>query len=73
MRSVLILGLLLGMRHALEADHLAAVASLSTTAHGRLSTVIRGVTWGVGHTAALLVIGGLSLSLGLAMPAGQWL
>lgn len=72
MRSVLLVGLLLGMRHALEADHLAAVASLSTTSKGRLSTVVRGVTWGIGHTAALLVLGGLSLGLGLSVPAGPW-
>jgi len=41
MRSVLILGLLLGMRHALEVDHLAAVASLSTRSRNRISIVLR--------------------------------
>src|SRR5215210_735865 len=41
MKSVLLLGLLIGMRHALEADHLAAVASLAT----RGSNDDRGGQW----------------------------
>jgi cytochrome c biogenesis protein CcdA len=73
MWSVLLLGLLLGMRHALEADHLAAVASLSTGGGSRASIVLRGATWGFGHTVALLAAGVSSIALGLAVPAGPWL
>jgi len=61
------------MRHALEADHLAAVASMSAGRRDRLSTVLRGAQWGVGHTASLLVVGLLTLGLGLALPSGPWL
>ena len=70
--SVLILGLLLGMRHAAEPDHLAAVASLSAGTRDRLSTVIRGATWGAGHTIALVAVGALSLGLGLRIPDTPW-
>ena len=40
--SVLLLGFLLGMRHALDADHLAAVASLATRSRSFAQTVGQG-------------------------------
>ncbi len=50
-------GFLLGLRHALEADHLAAVASFTTrsSAVGALARVA-GV-WGLGHGVVLLLVG----------------
>ena len=68
-------GILIGMRHALEADHLAAVVALSTRTRGRLATMLRGAAWGLGHTTALLVVGGASLALGtsLSKTSEQWL
>jgi ABC-type nickel/cobalt efflux system permease component RcnA len=70
MISLLALALLLGMRHALEADHVAAVASLATRSKGMRTTVLQGVTWGLGHTLTLLVVGGICLLLRFAIPAG---
>ena len=58
MISALLLGLLLGMQHALEADHLAAVASLATSARSRRGMLRHGVTWGVGHMLTLAVFAG---------------
>src|SRR3954470_3203260 len=72
LHSILVLGLLLGMRHAAEPDHLAAVASMSAGTRDRMSTVIRGATWGAGHTFSLLLVGALSLMLGLAIPPTRW-
>lgn len=69
MRSILVLGLLAGMRHALEADHLAAVASLATRGRSARSVLLQGAAWGLGHTATLLLVGGLCLLLGAAVPA----
>lgn len=66
--SLLLLGLLLGLRHALEADHLAAVASLATRSKSLRSTVLQGVSWGFGHTLTLLVVGGLCLLLRASIP-----
>ncbi|HVT61504.1 MAG TPA: urease accessory protein [Thermoanaerobaculia bacterium] len=69
MTSLLLLGLLLGMRHALEADHLAAVASLATRSKGVRGTVLQGVVWGLGHSITLLVVGGVCLLLRAAISA----
>lgn len=68
MKSILILGLLMGMRHAMEADHLAAVASLATRSRGFRGTVIRGAVWGLGHTFTLALVGGACLLLEAAIP-----
>lgn len=67
MISLLLLGLLLGMRHALEADHLAAVASLATRGKGMRGTILQGAVWGLGHTLTLLVVGGACLLLRAAI------
>jgi ABC-type nickel/cobalt efflux system permease component RcnA len=70
MLSILLLGFLMGMRHALEADHLAAVASLAAGGRAsRRSTIVRGAVWGVGHTFSLLLFGGACLVLQLSIPA----
>jgi ABC-type nickel/cobalt efflux system permease component RcnA len=66
--SILLLGLLIGMRHALEADHLAAVATLASGGLSRRRTIVRGAVWGMGHTLALLAIGGVCLALQLTIP-----
>jgi ABC-type nickel/cobalt efflux system permease component RcnA len=51
------LGLLLGMRHALEPDHLAALSTLVTEENDPRSGLWLGAFWGVGHTLALLGVG----------------
>jgi High-affinity nickel-transport protein len=66
--SILLLGFLLGMRHALEADHLAAVATLATTSASLTNTVRQGVAWGAGHTLTLLLFGGFVILLGKEIP-----
>lgn len=48
-------GLLLGMQHATEADHLAAVASLAGRERSLKSGMFHGIAWGVGHTLTLLL------------------
>jgi sulfite exporter TauE/SafE len=67
MISLLLLGLVLGMRHALEADHLAEVASLATRSKGTRGTVVQGAVWGLGHTLTLLAVGGACLLLRAAI------
>lgn len=61
MLSVLILGLLLGLQHAAEADHLAAVASLTTRGTSLRDAARQGAAWGVGHGLTLLLFGGVVL------------
>lgn len=75
MISVLLLGLLIGMKHALEADHVAAVASLAARSRTLGSGVRLGVAWGIGHTATLFVVGATVLSFDAVIPASvaHWL
>jgi sulfite exporter TauE/SafE len=53
MGSLLILGFFIGMRHALEADHVAAVSSLATRSATPRECIRQGVFWGLGHTFTL--------------------
>ncbi len=68
MTSILFLGFFIGMHHALEADHVAAVASISSGERSVRRIVKHGVVWGMGHTLTLLVFGGGAVLLGAAMP-----
>jgi hypothetical protein len=61
----LILGLLMGMTHALEADHLAAMSTLATDGKGRLA--LRGIAWGIGHTITLFVMSAAVLLFSVAL------
>jgi sulfite exporter TauE/SafE len=66
--SVLLIGFLLGIRHATEADHLVAVAALATRQHSFAQSMRQGVAWGIGHSVTLLLFGGLVLALGASIP-----
>ena len=59
MTSLLFFGFLIGMRHALEADHLAAVAAISTKEHSLRASIKHGAIWGLGHTTTLFLFGSL--------------
>lgn len=61
MTSLLFVGFLLGMRHALDADHIATVASLASVHPNRWQVIKQGVAWGVGHSLMLLVVGAVVL------------
>ena len=63
------LGSLLGMRHALEPDHLAAVSTLVSHERGGYKAAWLGACWGVGHTISLLAIGAALVVLRAEMPA----
>jgi ABC-type nickel/cobalt efflux system permease component RcnA len=67
--TLILFGCIVGMQHALEADHLAAVAALSTGRASRQALVLRGSAWGLGHTATLLSICGLLIFLGETISA----
>src|SRR5258705_5307648 len=67
--SFLALGLLLGLKHALEADHLSTVATLASRSSSKRHTVGVAAAWGLGHAAALVVLGGALVALGATLPA----
>src|SRR6266404_9437416 len=68
MFGILGLGFLLGMQHALEADHIAAVSSIAARRTEVGDIVKHGLTWGLGHTLTLFVFAGAAMLLGRAIP-----
>lgn len=62
------LGSLVGMRHALEPDHLAAVTTLLSRERSGVRAAMLGACWGLGHTLALLIVGVLLVMLRAEMP-----
>jgi len=68
MSSLLLLGFLIGMRHALEADHVAAVASLATKTTSVRSAIRQGAVWGLGHTITLFLFSSIVIMTDNIMP-----
>ena len=61
--AVLTTGFVIGLRHALDADHLAAVSAIVSDRKSIWSSSIVGGLWGVGHTISLFVIGAMVILL----------
>jgi hypothetical protein len=61
-------GSLLGMRHALEPDHLAAVSTLVSRERNTMKAALLGMCWGLGHTAGLIVVGAVLVVLRSELP-----
>ncbi len=65
--TVLLFGLMFGLQHATEADHLAAVATLVAGEDGRGRVLRQGMFWGIGHTLTLLLFGGAVMVIGIVV------
>ncbi|MEO7917561.1 MAG: hypothetical protein ABIR16_07940 [Dokdonella sp.] len=65
---VLALGFFLGMRHALDADHLVAVATIVSQERSIRAAAPIGILWGLGHTLTILVVGGVIILFGVVVP-----
>lgn len=63
--SVLLIGFVFGLYHAVEADHLAAVSAIVSERKSLLSATIIGGFWGAGHTISLFLVGVLVIFLKL--------
>jgi high-affinity nickel permease len=67
--GILLLGLVMGFRHAMEADHIAAVSTIVASGDKKLRRApILGALWGLGHTATLSVAGLIVLLLTISIP-----
>lgn len=62
------LGLLLGLEHSLDADHVAAIATISSKSISWKKAATVGIYWGFGHTAILLLAGIIILNLEIKIP-----
>jgi len=63
--SVLLIGFMLGLQHAIEADHLAAVSTIVSEKKNLFTASLVGGLWGVGHTVSLFAVGLLVVLLKL--------
>jgi hypothetical protein len=68
MIGILGLGFVLGLRHALDVDHLAAVSTIVSQRRSLWSSSVVGAIWGLGHTASLLAVGLLVIGLHAEVP-----
>ncbi len=59
---------LLGIRHAFDADHVAAVATFTGRRDGLRQALRDGLSWGAGHALTVAVIGGILVGLRLNVP-----
>jgi hypothetical protein len=67
--STLVFGLIVGLRHAFEADHMAAVSAIATQRKSWIGSSLVGGLWGLGHALSLFVAGAAVLLLQLRIPA----
>lgn len=63
--SVLLIGFVLGLQHAVEADHLAAVSTIVSEKKNLWTASLVGGMWGIGHTISLFAVGALVIFLKL--------
>lgn len=68
MTGILLLGFLIGMRHSLEADHVAVVATLVTRSNSVKNAIRQGAVWGLGHMLTIMVFGTIVLFLDTVIP-----
>ena len=73
--TLLGLGLLFGLKHATEVDHVVAVSTIASQQRNVLRSALVGALWGAGHTVSLLIVGVVVLSLRIAIPesVSTWL
>jgi high-affinity nickel-transport protein len=66
--SFLFLGFLLGMRHATDADHVIAIATIVSRERSMVGSAVIGAAWGVGHTITVTTVGAAIIVFGVVIP-----
>jgi len=62
------IGFLLGLRHALDADHVVAVSTILSRERSFGRAALIGAWWGLGHSVALFLVGGAIVLFRLVVP-----
>jgi high-affinity nickel-transport protein len=65
--SIAVLGFLLGVRHAVDPDHVVAMSTIATRTTGLRRAAGVGALWGIGHTLTILLVGGAIILLKVAV------
>ncbi|MBI4055096.1 MAG: high-affinity nickel-transport family protein [Elusimicrobia bacterium] len=68
--TALTVGFLLGIRHALDADHLVAVSTVLSRSRKLSTAAWIGAFWGAGHSLVIFLVGGAIIWFKLSVPAG---
>ena len=73
--ALLALGLVFGLKHATEVDHVVAVSTIASEHRSILRSALVGGLWGLGHTASLIMVGVVVLVFRVAIPqrVANWL
>ena len=66
--SILALGFFLGMRHATDSDHVIAVTTIVSQQRRVSSAALTGISWGIGHSITLLIVGAVIILFGVVVP-----
>ncbi len=66
--AALALGVILGLKHSLDPDHVVAVSTIVSEYRNPMRSFWVGVSWGLGHTATLFLIGIVIIALRLTIP-----
>ena len=66
--AALVLGMLLGSKHSLDPDHVVAVSTIVSEYKNPLRSFWVGISWGLGHTTTLLILGICIIALRLTIP-----
>jgi ABC-type nickel/cobalt efflux system permease component RcnA len=62
------LGLILGMRHSTDADHVVAISTIVSRQRSIRNAAFIGTIWGMGHTVTIFVVGSLIILFGVKIP-----
>jgi high-affinity nickel-transport protein len=66
--GIALLGLLMGMRHATDPDHVIAVTTILSRERRFTAATWIGIVWGLGHTVTVLVVGALIIVFKISIP-----
>ena len=67
--AILIVGFVLGMRHATDPDHVIAVSTIVSRERSVWKAGLIGILWGCGHTITIVAVGAGIVVFGLVIPA----
>jgi hypothetical protein len=67
--SAAVLGFILGLQHASDADHLVAVATILTRERRFVTGALIGTIWGLGHAVTLMLAGVIVICLNVRLPS----
>jgi len=66
--SIVLVGLFLGVRHAADPDHVAAVATIVSREKRFGASAIVGLVWGLGHSLTIFVVGSVIILFKVVIP-----